>query len=99
MEAMHDQPEARRQVVIRSARANDLEAEVTVIDSGVGIPEEILSRIFRPFVTSKPTGMGLGLSISRTIVEAQGGKIRAENLSGGGAAFHFTLPFASARRA
>lgn len=98
LEAIRDQPEARRRLVVRSSRANDKEAEVSVVDSGVGIPDEIISRIFKPFVTSKPTGMGLGLSISRTIVEAHGGKIRAENLAGGGAAFHFTLPFALAQR-
>jgi signal transduction histidine kinase len=99
MEAVHDLRGAKRQVVVRSARASDKEAEVSVVDSGAGIVEEVLPRIFKPFVTSKPTGMGLGLSISRTIVEAHGGKIRAENLAGGGAAFHFTLPLASAPRA
>jgi signal transduction histidine kinase len=99
MEALQDTPEAKRQVVVRSARANDKEAEISVVDSGAGILEEVMSRVFKPFVTSKSNGMGLGLSISRAIVEAHGGKIRAENLSGGGAAFHFTLPFASAHRA
>ena len=82
--------------MIRSKRANGKEAEVSVVDSGAGIPAEMLPRIFDPFVTSKSTGMGLGLSISRTIVEAHGGQIRAENVPAGGAAFHFTLPFASA---
>jgi len=56
----------------------------------------MLPRIFEAFATSKPSGMGLGLSISRTIVEAHGGTMHAENLPGGGAKFRFTLPFASA---
>jgi signal transduction histidine kinase len=94
MEAMREVPEERRRLVIRTRRANDREAEVTVIDGGVGIPAEMLPRIFEPFVTSKASGMGLGLSISRTIIEAHGGQIRAENLSAGGASFHVTLPFA-----
>ena len=92
MEAMREVPEERRRLVIRTRRANDREAEVSVIDGGVGIPAEMLPRIFEPFVTSKASGMGLGLSISRTIVEAHGGRVRAENLPAGGAAFHFTLP-------
>jgi signal transduction histidine kinase len=98
MEAMADQPEAKRALVVRTTRAGATEAAVTVADSGAGIDPEILPRIFNPFVTSKSGGMGLGLSISRTIVEAHGGKLRAENLPAGGAAFHFTLPFASGQR-
>jgi signal transduction histidine kinase len=93
MEAMHDQLVDKRQLVIRSRRANDKEAEVSVADSGVGIPSEVLPRIFEPFVTSKPSGMGLGLSVSHTIVEAHGGHIHADNLPAGGAIVHFTLPF------
>jgi signal transduction histidine kinase len=99
IEAMRDQPGAKRRLVIRSVRANDKTAEVSVVDSGPGIPLEVLPRIFEPFVTSKSAGMGLGLSISRTIVEAHGGRIRAENLLEGGAAIHFTLPFAAAAQA
>jgi len=53
----------------------------------------MLARVFDFFVTSKASGMGLGLSISRTIIEAHRGRIGAENLPAGGAAFHFTLPF------
>jgi signal transduction histidine kinase len=95
MEAMRDQPQATRQLTIRSRQANAKEAEISVVDSGVGIPADILPRIFDPFVTSKSGGMGVGLSISRTIVEAYGGHIRAENLPSGGAAFHFVLPLES----
>jgi signal transduction histidine kinase len=93
MEAMREAREERQRLVIRSSRANEKEAEVSISDSGVGIPSEILPRIFDSFVSSKASGMGLGLSISRTIIEAHGGRIQAENLSAGGATFHFTVPF------
>jgi signal transduction histidine kinase len=99
MESMSDRSGAKREVVVKSRRAGDADAEVSVTDSGAGIPPDILPRIFDPFVTSKPSGMGLGLSISRTIVEAHGGTIRAENLPQDGAVFRFTLPFATMGRA
>jgi signal transduction histidine kinase len=99
MEAMHDPPRERKQLILRSRAVDAREAEISVIDSGAGIREDMLPRIFDPFVTSKSGGMGLGLSISRTIIEAFGGRMRAENLSSGGAAFHFTLPFAAERTA
>jgi signal transduction histidine kinase len=97
IEVLHDQNGEKRELVIRSKRANDKEAEVSVADSGPGIHGEVLPRIFEAFVTTKPTGMGLGLAISRTIVEAHGGQIRAENAPAGGAVFLFTLPFVPAR--
>jgi signal transduction histidine kinase len=99
MDAMTNQPEAQRQLVIRSRRANRKEAEVSVADSGVGIPSELLPRVFEAFVTSKSGGLGLGLAISRTIVETHGGQIRAENGAAGGATISFTLPFAAAGHA
>ena len=66
--------------------------EVCVSDTGAGIPPDVLPKIFDSFVTSKECGLGLGLSISRTIVEAHGGQIRAENLPHSGASFTFSLP-------
>jgi signal transduction histidine kinase len=95
IEAMRDQPGANRQLVIQSRRADAKDAEVSVADSGPGIPPEMQPLVFDPFVTSKAGGMGLGLSISRTIIEAHGGGIRAEALAVGGAAIRFTLPFAA----
>jgi signal transduction histidine kinase/ABC-type uncharacterized transport system substrate-binding protein len=92
-EALHGQHTQRREVVIRSTRINNKRAEVSVADSGPGIAPEMLNRIFEPFVTTTNSGMGLGLTISRTIVEAHGGQIRAENSPQGGAVFLFTLPF------
>ena len=94
IEAMHDQQGEPKVLVLRCTRENHNKVRVSVIDSGGGIPAGVLSRIFEPFVTSKPSGIGLGLAISRTIVEAHGGEIRAENLEGRGAAVHFTLPLA-----
>jgi signal transduction histidine kinase len=70
--------------------------EVWVSDSGPGIPPDQLNRIFDAFVTSKHEGMGMGLSISRTIIEAHGGKLWAENESRGGATFRFTVPLHTA---
>ncbi len=68
--------------------------EVSVSDSGSGIPAELLPRIFDAFVTTKPKGLGIGLSVVRSIVERLGGQLRAENNAGGGATFRFTLPAA-----
>jgi signal transduction histidine kinase len=99
IEAMHQQSAASRVLTVRSARAGDNEAEVSVSDSGAGIPGESITAIFGPFVSTKPGGMGLGLAISRTIIEAHGGAIHAENAAQGGAVFRFTLPFAPASRA
>ena len=65
---------------------------VSVTDTGKGIPPEIESRLFQPFVTTKPEGMGIGLSVCRTIVEAHGGLLWMEPNPSGGSRFHFTLP-------
>jgi two-component system sensor kinase FixL len=70
--------------------------EVSVRDSGHGVPPGGLGRVFEPFFTTKPLGMGLGLPISRTIVEAHGGRIWAENNVDRGATFRFTLAAADA---
>ena len=68
--------------------------EIAVGDAGHGIPADTLARIFDPFFTTKPHGMGIGLAVSRTIVEAHSGRLWAENRNAGGAAFRFTLPIA-----
>jgi two-component system sensor kinase FixL len=66
-------------------------ARVSVADTGPGISDEVAGQLFQPFVTTKAQGMGVGLSISRTIIEAHGGRIWVEPNPAGGAVFHFTL--------
>jgi len=68
--------------------------EIAVSDTGTGIPADKLAHVFDPFFTTKPNGMGMGLPISRTIIEAHGGRFWAENNNSGGATFRFTLPIA-----
>jgi signal transduction histidine kinase len=65
--------------------------DVSVKDTGPGISPDVLNRLFTPFTTTKQGGMGVGLSISRTIVEAHGGRIWADSKPGEGTTFHFTL--------
>ncbi|HEV7659093.1 MAG TPA: ATP-binding protein [Allosphingosinicella sp.] len=90
-EAMRDS--ARREVAI-STYVVEGEARIRVDDSGHGIAPELRDSIFESFVSSKPDGMGVGLSVSRTIVEAHGGSISAWNRETGGASFCVALPLA-----
>jgi two-component system, LuxR family, sensor kinase FixL len=92
MEAMSESPESNRRLTMRTAYDGKGNVEVAVEDSGPGIPPDRLPRLFDSFFTTKTHGMGLGLSIVRSIVEAHGGRIWAENNSSGGACFRFTLP-------
>jgi signal transduction histidine kinase len=91
MEAMSGLPEEKRQVVVRTGPANGT-VKIAVADSGPGIPVDSLPKLFEPFFTTKKEGMGMGLSIARTIVESHHGQIWAENNSGVGATFYFTVP-------
>ncbi len=83
-----------RNVTVRASRSGTSAVELKVSDTGKGIPEADLTRIFETFFTTKPEGTGLGLPIARTIIEGYGGTLRAENGVGGGAMFSFTLPLA-----
>jgi two-component system sensor kinase FixL len=89
IEAM-DQCERRELLVSTSPAAYDM-VEIAVADTGPGIAPEIAAQLFQPFVTTKPQGMGVGLSISRTIIEAHGGAINVEANPGGGTIFRLTL--------
>ena len=80
-----------RELLIRVASKSDHEVFISVEDHGPGIPAEIAARIFDPFFTTKAEGIGMGLAICRSIVEAHNGRITAQNLAGGGAAVQFTL--------
>jgi signal transduction histidine kinase len=95
--ATSGQPPDRRKVVVRTA-APDGVVEVAISDRGHGIAPDQLRTIFQPFVTTKSDGLGVGLSISRTIVEAHGGRIAAENNPDGGATVRFSLPVPPAVR-
>ena len=92
LDAMADGVKSERRLTVRAGLAQDGNVEVAVSDCGTGIPADQQNRLFEPFFTTKPEGMGMGLVISRTIIEAHGGKIWAENNVGGGAVFKFTLP-------
>ena len=94
MDAMSAMPYGRT-VIGRTELNGGSTVEISITDSGPGIPPDKLSHVFDPFFTTKDQGMGIGLSIARTIILAHKGKIWAENKTGGGAAFHVTLPLAA----
>jgi signal transduction histidine kinase len=94
IEATTTVSDRRRQVVMRSQREGDLQVRVSVQDSGVGLSAEVMARLFEPFFTTRSKGIGMGLPISRSIVEAHGGRLWAESNGSGGAIFQFTLPSA-----
>jgi two-component system sensor kinase FixL len=85
-----------RSLIIRTSAGPEETMVIGVEDTGSGVSEAIAPQLFQPFVTSKITGMGVGLSICRTIVEAHGGRLWYEPRPGGGAIFQFTLPLAGA---
>lgn len=82
----------RRELTITTSADQENGVEVTISDTGPGLPPEVAARIFHPFVTTKEKGMGIGLSICQSIIEAHGGRIWATPNETGGVAFHFRLP-------
>jgi PAS domain S-box-containing protein len=81
-----------REMIIRSQRAENEQILVSVSDSGVGLPPQLAEQIFDPFFTTKPHGTGMGLRISRSIIESHGGRLWAVGSPGRGATFHLNLP-------
>jgi len=94
IEAMDGVTERSRELLIQSDIADPGQVSVTVRDSGVGLDTQQIERVFEAFFTTKPEGVGMGLSISRTIVEAHGGRLWASANRGPGATFQFALPIA-----
>ncbi len=92
MDAMSNQPNEKRRLIVRTNHTGDGTVELSVSDSGPGIEPDSLPRLFESFFTTKPSGIGMGLSISRKIVEAHHGRIWAENHPAGGAVFRLQLP-------
>src|SRR4029077_11725951 len=91
-DAMRQTPPGQRKVEISTAGNGDGEVRLSVRDHGTGIRSEVHEQLFDQFFTTKKQGLGMGLAIVRSIVEAHGGKIHAENVADGGACFYFTLP-------
>jgi PAS domain S-box-containing protein len=97
IEAMKD-VDGRREMVIKSQQADNEQILVSVSDTGMGIPPQFAEQIFDPFFTTKPHGTGMGLRISRSIVESHGGRLWVAHVHGRGATFQFTLPTTVANR-
>ena len=91
MDAMSDTAAANRRVTVQNAAAADI-VEVSVRDAGPGLSAEVDGRIFEAFVTTKADGIGIGLTIARSIISAHDGVIEARNNPEGGATFRFMLP-------
>jgi len=92
IEAMNSVADRPRKLVIRTQPQSGGQIRVSVQDSGVGVTADVMGRLFEPFFTTRAKGMGMGLPISRSIIEAHGGKLWAESNGSGGAIFSFTLP-------
>jgi len=96
IEAMQDQP--RRELTIAASPAGGEMVEISVADTGPGLPLGVRASLFQPFVTTKPNGMGVGLSVCRSIVEVHHGRLWADDNPGGGTVFRFTVRRAQAER-
>jgi two-component system sensor histidine kinase TtrS len=92
LEAMEGGDAEHRELLVRTSMAGDEALEVAVCDSGVGLSADLVESVFNPFFTTKPNGLGMGLSISRLIIESHGGRLWATPEINRGTTFHFKLP-------
>jgi signal transduction histidine kinase len=99
MEAMAECALHGRTLTVRTEHTDAQTVHVSVRDAGTGLRQETLVQVFQPFYTTKPSGMGMGLAISKSIIEAHGGLIWVTNNATAGATFHFSLPVADMRSA
>jgi len=97
MESMAECAEDGRSITVRTENTDVDAVHVSVQDAGTGFHQGTQHLVFEPFYTTKPSGMGMGLAISKSIIEAHGGLIWAEDNSIAGATFHFSLPTPGAR--
>ena len=95
MESMAD-GQARGNKIVLQARRSGNQIRVSIVDSGCGISRDLAKQLYAPFTSTRESGMGLGLSISRSIIAAHGGKLDFHNNRNGGATFHFSLPISEA---
>jgi C4-dicarboxylate-specific signal transduction histidine kinase len=95
VEAMRNTPLAQRELLIETVAEERNSVRVTVADRGAGVASEHESRLFTPFFTTKERGLGLGLSICRSVLEMHGGRLWHDRRPDGGASFHFSLPTGS----
>jgi signal transduction histidine kinase len=92
MDALSSIPEGKRTISIKVSANGRHYTKIAVSDTGIGCPPQELNRLFEPFFTTKESGLGVGLSISQSIVEAHGGKLWLESTSNRGASFCMTIP-------
>jgi len=92
LDALQESTVGQREIVIGIHRDGDSAVDISVADSGPGIPESCFEQVFNPFVTTKEEGLGMGLAISRTIAEANGGRLFVAHERGGNTVFHLKLP-------
>ena len=95
MDAMDEVDESTRQLTVKVAVLAGDVMKVSIIDTGPGVASNVIPRLFEPFVTNKTHGIGLGLSLCRSIAEAHGGRIMAHSVKGQGACFEVLLPAAT----
>jgi two-component system sensor kinase FixL len=98
MESMKEAGYKRGNRIVVQTHRSDIGVKISVIDSGTGITADVAEQLYRPFSTTKDTGTGIGLSISRTIIRAHGAQLKFLNNENGGVTFYFTLPYTTYKK-